>query len=81
MTDATIEMQEPSMSSSQSTGRIVRTNDVLGGRWRIAGTRIPLKAILSLHQDGYSADAIVREYPGLTVEDVAAAIAWKPPTS
>lgn len=58
--------------------RIVSTPDVLGGRWRIAGTRIPLKAILAFHQDGYSAEAIIRQYPSLTPEDIAAAIAWRP---
>lgn len=66
------------MGEGQGAPRIVSTPDVLGGRWRIAGTRIPLKAILSFHQDGYSAEAITSEYPGLTVEDVAAAIAWRP---
>lgn len=61
-----------------SRERIVSTPDVLDGRWRIAGTRIPLKAILSFHQEGYSAKAIIREYPSLTVEDIEAAISWRP---
>jgi uncharacterized protein (DUF433 family) len=40
----------------------------------VAGTRIPVGAIQRLHEDGYSIDAIIDEYPDLTQEDVKAAI-------
>jgi uncharacterized protein (DUF433 family) len=42
--------------------------------WVVAGTRIPTEAIWNFHAAGYDAEAIIREYPRLTPDDVRAAI-------
>lgn len=57
---------------------IIRTPGVVGGRWRIAGTRIPINAIKSLatHSD---VDRIETLYPGIAREHIEAAIAFEPP--
>ena len=40
----------------------------------LAGTRIPVHAIKSFHDHGYSVSEIIGEYPDLTSEDVEAAL-------
>lgn len=56
-------------------GQMARNRYVVRNAWVVAGTRIPTTAIWHYHQAGYSADAIIAEYPRLTVADVRAAIA------
>jgi uncharacterized protein (DUF433 family) len=51
--------------------RFVRHNDVV-----VAGTRIPVSAVKNFVEDGYTVDQILAEYPGLTREDVEAAVAF-----
>jgi DNA-binding transcriptional MerR regulator len=51
--------------------RFVRHNDVV-----VAGTRIPVDAIKNFHEDGFSTDEILAEYPGLTRRDVEAALSF-----
>lgn len=41
----------------------------------ISGTRIPVRAVQRFAAAGYSAEAIIREYPDLTLQDVEAALA------
>ena len=43
----------------------------------LAGTRIPVRAILRFHEAGYSPAEIIKEYPDLTESDVAAALEYK----
>ena len=43
----------------------------------IAGTRITVRAIKRFHDAGYSVAQILAEYPDLTEEDVAAALAYQ----
>ncbi len=43
--------------------------------WVLAGTRIPTGAIRRFAEAGYTVNQILREYPSLTREDVAAALA------
>lgn len=57
--------------------RIVRRRWVAQRRWVLAGTRIPTSAIWDFHKAGYNADAIIREYPRLTIPDVEAAIEFE----
>lgn len=47
---------------------------VLGGAPCIAGTRIPVYAILELVEAGYSHKKIIRSYPSLSQEDLDAAL-------
>lgn len=51
--------------------------DIQGGEPCIAGTRITVLAIQSFASAGYGYDAIRREYPGLTDEQIDAAVSYR----
>jgi uncharacterized protein (DUF433 family) len=55
-------------------GKVERRRGALGSRPLVAGTRVPTSAVWNLHVAGRSPDEIARSYPGLTVEDVHAAL-------
>lgn len=55
-------------------GHVDRSKSVARNAWVISGTRIPVSAIKRLHEDGFSTDQIIDEYPDLTPEDIAAAL-------
>jgi len=56
---------------------IVKTPDLCGGRACIAGHRIRVADIVVWHERrGYSPDEIVSLFPGLTLGDVHAALAY-----
>jgi uncharacterized protein (DUF433 family) len=55
-------------------GRVTKTRNICHNAWVIAGTRIPIGAVQRLHEDGYSTEAIIQEYPDLTPQDVEAAL-------
>ncbi len=59
---------------------MIRTEDLLDftdpDAIRIKGHRIGLEHILALYRDGYSAEEIAQEFPGLELEKVYAAIAY-----
>lgn len=61
----------------EEIGKIAHHRYVVHNAPVLAGTRIPTSAIWNLHQAGFDADAIIREYPNLTREDVAAAIQYE----
>jgi len=54
--------------------RIVSTPDVLNGKPRIDGTRIPVALILGYLAAGNTHDDIIKEFPDLTREDIAACL-------
>ncbi len=54
--------------------RIVTNPKVLQGKPVIEGTRLSVAFILELISSGMTIDNIVEEYPGLTREDVLAAV-------
>lgn len=58
----------------EDIGKVTRNRYVLRNAWVIAGTRIPTLAIWNFHQAGYSVDAIIKQYPRLTPQDIQAAI-------
>ena len=58
-------------------GKIGRNRYVVHNAWVVAGTRIPTQAVWNLHQAGYDATAIIREYPRLTSEDIRAAVEFE----
>ena len=59
------------------TERITKTPDVCAGKACVAGHRIRVMDIVMQHEDlGMSADEIVAAYPGLTLSDVHAALAY-----
>jgi len=53
---------------------IVSTADVLHGKPRIKGTRIPVSLILGYLASGMSAEEIIEEFPDLTKEHIAACL-------
>ncbi len=53
--------------------RIEVSPDVMGGAPCIRGTRIPVYLIREMLEGDYAADDILREFPGLTPNDVIAA--------
>ena len=56
--------------------RIVSTPDVLKGKPRLKGTRIPVSLILGYLASGATTDDLQQEFPDLTPEDVAACLSY-----
>ena len=53
---------------------IVSTPDVLRGKPRIKGTRIPVSLILGYLATGKTFEEIIREFPDITKEQIAACL-------
>lgn len=53
---------------------IVSTTDLLRGRPRIKGTRIPVSLILGYLAAGKDFEEIIKEFPDLTKEQIAACL-------
>jgi uncharacterized protein (DUF433 family) len=60
--------------SRRQVGAVERRRGALGSTPVLAGTRVPISAIRSLHQAGWSTERILASYPGLEAADVAAAL-------
>jgi uncharacterized protein (DUF433 family) len=58
------------------SAHIVSTPDVLRGKPRIKGTRIPVSLVLGYLADGYDADAIRTEFPDVRSEHVRACLEY-----
>ncbi len=56
--------------------RIIVDPKILVGKPVIKGTRLAVDFILDLLAKGWSHEEILRNYPGLTVEDVQACLAY-----
>lgn len=54
--------------------RIVSTPEVLSGKPRIDGTRIPVALILGYLAVGNTNEEIIKEFPDLTAEDIASCL-------
>jgi len=53
---------------------IVSTPDVLQGKPRIKGTRIPVSLILGYLADGNTIEEIIKEYPDISKEQIDACL-------
>jgi len=53
---------------------IVSTPDVLRGKPRVKGTRIPVSLILGYLAAGYNIEEIIKEFPNLKKEQIAACL-------
>jgi uncharacterized protein (DUF433 family) len=53
---------------------VVSTTDVLRGKPRIKGTRIPVSLILGYLAAGKDFEEIIKEFPDLTKEQIAACL-------
>lgn len=72
----TISSQLPK-PSTQSTGHIIKTLGVCGGKACVTGTRVRVMDVVIWHERlGWSADQIVSEIPNLTLGDVYASLAY-----
>ena len=56
--------------------RIVLDPAVLAGKPVIRGTRLSVEFVIGLMADGWSEADILRNYPGLTRDDLAACLAY-----
>lgn len=61
---------------SVSTEHISKTPGVCGGRACIAGHRIRVMDVVVLHDRGTTPEQVAATYPGVTVADVHAALAY-----
>lgn len=69
--------ESSSNDAPESNARIVETPDVLGGRPRVAGTRIGVQHIWASYERGdTAADIAEHVYPSVSEADAAAAIEW-----
>jgi len=60
---------------------IVSTPDVLRGKPRIKGTRIPVSLILGYLASGMTFEEIMKEFPDLTKEHISACLDYAPELS
>ena len=60
--------------SDASIGKLRRHRSIVRSAWSVEGTRIAVGSIRRLHEDGYSVDRIIEEYPDLTPDDIDAAL-------
>jgi hypothetical protein len=51
-------------------GELDRHRHIQRNQWIIKGTRVPTSAVWNFYQAGYSHEAIIRQYPRLTPEDI-----------
>lgn len=58
------------------SGRIALDPAVLGGKPHIRGTRLSVEFVIGLMAEGWNEAEILREYPGVSREDVAACLAY-----
>ena len=56
--------------------RIEVNPEVMTGKPVIKGSRLTVDHVIDLLAEGWTADQISDEYPGITVEDVAACLAY-----
>lgn len=56
--------------------RITLDPDILVGKPIIKGTRLAVEFIIDLLAEGWTTDEILRNYPGLTLEDIQACISY-----
>ncbi len=64
------------MASTELLNRITVDPDVCSGKPCIRGHRVRVSLVLDRLAAGESADAILRDYPGLAREDILACIAY-----
>jgi len=60
--------------SPDQVGKVAKIRGVNRSAWTISGTRIPIDSVRRFHEDGYSVEQIIAEYPDLTAEDIEAAL-------
>ena len=56
--------------------RIIVDGKILAGKPVIRGTRLSVELVIGLLADGWSHAEILRQYPGLAEEDIAACLTY-----
>ena len=56
--------------------RVVIDPDILVGKPTIKGTRLAVEFIIDLLAQGWSEDEILRNYPGITIDDIHACLRY-----
>jgi uncharacterized protein (DUF433 family) len=56
--------------------RIMIDPNVLVGKPTIKGTRLAVELIIDLLAQGWSSDEILRNYPGISIEDIQACLSY-----
>jgi uncharacterized protein (DUF433 family) len=69
-------MTEEVIDHAKWRQHVVSTPDVLGGKPRIAGTRIPVALILGYLARGRTHQQIIAEYPDLSVKQILACLEY-----
>ncbi|MDQ3828621.1 MAG: DUF433 domain-containing protein [Candidatus Tectomicrobia bacterium] len=64
------------MTTPNHNCRVVSTTDILRGKPRIKGTRIPVSLILGYLASGQTAEEIMAELPDLRKEQIAACLGY-----
>lgn len=59
---------------AEKVGQIERHRYVMRNAWVVGGTRIPVSAIYSFSDAGFSPRQIIKEYPDLKLRDIQAAL-------
>jgi uncharacterized protein (DUF433 family) len=59
----------------RKAGSVEQRRGALGSKPVFAGTRIPVETVVRLHAAGWKTSRILKNYPGLTMPDVEAALA------
>lgn len=77
MDDVSEDVEKLREREAAKTGKIERHRHVARNAWVVAGTRIPIGAIVEFKGAGYSDEQILREYPSLTRADIKAALKHK----
>ena len=62
--------------TQQSSELIISDPQILVGKPVIRGTRLTVEYILNLLENGESVEDILKEYPGLTAEDIRACLSY-----
>jgi uncharacterized protein (DUF433 family) len=73
-----IKIPEVFARSKTGRNRITANPKMLGGKPVIEGTRISVEFILSLIASGWKDNDIIRNYPMIKVEDIAACLRYGP---
>lgn len=72
--DTSSEIAQMRKRDDTQIGVVSRTRGIAHNAWVVAGTRIPIAAVKRLHEDGFSVEQIIAEYPDLAAADVEAAL-------
>ena len=67
--------------ASDHRERIVQDPLIVGGEAVIRGTRVTVRTILASLSEGAPVEAILRDFPTVTEDDVRAAIAFEAPSA